>query len=653
MVTFVALRRLLDSSKLRFAAAALFLVAFLVVPYTREQALAIVPLREEPSPTAQPVDPFPSDYVGKYDHGHQMINDPYPDYETAQWKSISKAPYEACRGPHGGLLSRKDEDLMMSGYPRNTSNFPTPIFGSYEAWGLNQSLCADRYSRYGAYGFLQGNDSTRIQNWNDTFGSDQAAEIDWEGVDWSNLQDDCLQRNRKRYRMTETSGGRLVALYKSLDSDSQNSPMPVNGTGNIAQSRTAVVLRSWIGMKYTKNDLYHIRSMIMELSLFSGGEYEVILLIDCQDEELPAEKDSAAWEVFRQKHLPQELRGLAMFFNTKMLGDWYPDIDIHVAILQYFQPTQIFSQLHPQYDYVWQFEMDSRYTGHMYDLLHRATDFAKGQPRKYLWERNSHFYIPTVHGRWEEFIQKVDREMSGHDSVWGPVPVEGLNVEGNASMPPVAHPDDEPGTWGVGEEADLITWLPHFNPVDTEWPFRDRVFNFPQDQETPRWAAVVAMSRISSKLLGLLHKDKVQSGVGLASEMSPISWALYYGLKAVQIPHPIYHDFHWDPVELNLCANPGEPGKVNAGKDSIWSWGQRDDIILNSTFMFNSKFAEKLYRAWLGYDGAEEVSFYRPFFRNCNCIDYVQWETRNPPLCLPPIFLHPVKNLEPVKTKDF
>lgn len=243
----------------------------------------------------------------------------------------------------------------------------------------------------------------------------------------------------------------------------------------------------------------------------------------------------------------------------------------------------------------------------MYDLVHSATEFAKRQPRKYLWERNSHFYIPDVHGSWEEFTRKVDREMHGHDSIWGPHPAEGINIEGNASVPPVAHPEDEPGTWGVGEEADLITWLPHFNPVNTNWPFRDRVFNFPQDQETPRWAAVVAMSRISSKLLGLLHKDKAQLGVGLASEMAPISWALYYGLKAVQIPHPIYHDSKWDPVELNRRANPGEPGKVNAGLDSIWSWGQHDDIILNSTFMFNSEFAEKLYRAWLGYDGAKEV----------------------------------------------
>ncbi|KAI3266490.1 hypothetical protein CBS147309_6207 [Penicillium roqueforti] len=626
---FVALRKFFGSPRRCFAIAALCLV-FFIVPYSREAL--VVPLRVKLSnPTEQPVNPFPSAYATQSRISAQLINDPYPHYDSAEWKSTSKGSYQPCIGPQGRLLSRKDEDMMMSGFRWNTSDFPTPTFGSYESWNLNNSLCADRYSRYGAYGFLEGK-TTRTHNWNGTFGSNEAAEINWEQVDWANLQNDCLQRNSIRYR-TQPSEGKILALYKSLDSDVQ--PREDLNETDKTVPRTAVILRSWIGMKYTENDLYHIRSMLMELSLYSGAEYELILLIDCQGEKLPEETDYAAWKAFKAKHLPQELRSLAVWFNEEMLNDWYPGIDVHVAILQYFQPTQIFSRLHPQYDYVWQFEMDSRYTGHMYDLLHKATEFAKQQPRKYLWERNSHFYMPAVHGTWEEFVKKVDQEMPGHDnsSVWGPHPAEGIDIEGQAIIPPVPYPKDEPGSWGVGEEADLITWLPHFNPVGTDWPFRDRVFNFPQDQETPRWAAVVAMSRISARLLGMLHKDKVKSGVGLASEMSPISWALYYGLKAVQIPQPIYHDAKWDPEELNRHVNPGEPGKVNAGLDSIWSWGQHDNIIYNTTFMFNSEFSEKLYRAWLGYDGAKE------------------WEKNNPRLCLPPIFLHPVKNLESIKTK--
>lgn len=70
------------------------------------------------------------------------------------------------------------------------------------------------------------------------------------------------------------------------------------------------------------------------------------------------------------------------------------------AVLQYFQPVQLFSRLHPQYESVWQFEMDARYTGHFYRLVTQATDFARRQPRKHLWERNSYFYIPASHGTW-------------------------------------------------------------------------------------------------------------------------------------------------------------------------------------------------------------------------------------------------------------
>ena len=179
---------------------------------------------------------------------------------------------------------------------------------------------------------MQGNETARIHDWHGAFGSNEVAEINWEIVDWGNLQQECLQRNSIRYRLAGNSEVRPVALYKPLDSEVLDSPTPSNDTEVGGQPRTAVILRTWLGMKYTENDLYHIRSMVMELSLYSGGEYEVILLIDCQGEELPAESDATAWKFFRKKHLPQELWGLAMFFNAEMLSDWYPDIDVHVYV---------------------------------------------------------------------------------------------------------------------------------------------------------------------------------------------------------------------------------------------------------------------------------------------------------------------------------
>lgn len=153
--------------------------------------------------------------------------------------------------------------------------------------------------------------------------------MNWEQVDWASLQSECVQRNSIRYG--ELFDRKITALYKSLDSHVETRES-LNGSRVSAQPRTAVILRSWLGMKYTENDLYHIRSMVMELSLYSGAEYELILLIDCQGEKLPKETDTAAWKAFEQKHLPSELRGLAVWFNEEMLNDWYPEIDIHVYV---------------------------------------------------------------------------------------------------------------------------------------------------------------------------------------------------------------------------------------------------------------------------------------------------------------------------------
>lgn len=195
---------------------------------------------------------------------------------------------------------------------------------------MNNSLCADRYSRYGAYGYVEGNEP-RIHDRREDSGSNKSAEIDWKQVDWANLQQECLQSNSIQYR-TEANKTKMTALYKSLDSDLQDFQEHLNETEITAEPRTAVILRSWLGMNYTENDLHHIRSMIMELSLYSGAEYELVLLIDCQGEELPEQTDTAAWKAFHEKHLPQELHGLAVWFNERMLNDWYPEIDIHVYV---------------------------------------------------------------------------------------------------------------------------------------------------------------------------------------------------------------------------------------------------------------------------------------------------------------------------------
>lgn len=290
---------------------------------------------------------------------------------------------------------------------------------------------------------------------------------------------------------------------------------------------------------------------------------------------------------------------------------------------EYFQPVQIFSRLHPHFEHLWQFELDSRLTGHYYHFLEQASQFSKQQPRKNLWERNSYFYIPDIHGLWEDFVESVDRSMVDKDSILGPRPAEGISPENGIPTPPEA--EEDIWSWGVGEEADLIHWLPSFDPEHTDWLFRGHTPNFPPQENIPRRVSIVAMSRISARLLRHMHEDKVEMGLGMHSEMSPYSWALFYGLKAVQVPQPIYHAHEWNPFALNNRANAGKPGAINAGSDSIWNANpQTAEIVLNITYMFATPFPERLYRSWLGFDEAEGLK----------------------PMCLPPMLLHPVKNTE-------
>ncbi|KAJ5602245.1 hypothetical protein N7510_011779 [Penicillium lagena] len=568
--------------------------------------------------------PFPTEFAGQHPHDlRRIINNPYPDYNSVSWNSTWQGSHRACVGPYGRVLDRHDEDTMMSGYHWNSSGFPSPIFGSYEAWGLDRDLCADAVSRYGAYGYKHRSD-------NGSPGSDRfnhAEELQWDDVNWANLQQDCLQRNGDRFRTTEPQNKQIWTLDKRWDMaihDELDLSDPEPGI----RPRTAVIMRTWLSKRYTEDDLHYIRAMIMELALHSGGEYEVILLVDCKGTHLPNPTDTFAMDKFKAEHLPKELRDLAVFFNTKILQEWYSEIKAHDPVLQYFQPVQLFSRLHPQYEYLWQFEMDARYTGHLYSLVTKAADFARRQPRKHLWERNSYFYIPAIHGTWKEFGTKVGQDMVDRDSIWGPQPIEDIDLGRHSPVPPVLSQDEDEGAWGVGEEADLITWLPHFDPAGVNWPWGQKIYHFRQQKHTPRRATIVAMSRLSTRLLRVMHKDQSSKGLGLASEMSPISWAMYYGLKAVQVPQPVYHERAWDAAELDRRANSGELGNINGDLNSVWGYKSCDDILLYTSFMWRSSFAERIYRAWLGYDGAET------------------WEKENRPLCLPPIFIHPVKNSE-------
>jgi Protein of unknown function (DUF3405) len=189
---------------------------------------------------------------------------------------------------------------------------------------LDPSLCTDRYSRYAAYGYGENESGqSRIVR-----GGRLPTKANWDEIDWAELQETCLTRNAERYEDRGHDHKKFWSLHLNNNHTVSSHPQRDRSCPRY-KPRSAVVLRSWLGKKYSEHDLHNIRALVMELSLFSGAEYEVIIMIDAQDHALPDPSDERSVDELKQSNLPPELRNLAVFFNRDILRDWYPKINHH------------------------------------------------------------------------------------------------------------------------------------------------------------------------------------------------------------------------------------------------------------------------------------------------------------------------------------
>jgi hypothetical protein len=67
------------------------------------------------------------------------VFDPYPDYNSEQWRRGWKGDFTAYRGPLGTTLDRFKPEDMMSVYRGNQNDFPFPMFGSHESLGFKNT----------------------------------------------------------------------------------------------------------------------------------------------------------------------------------------------------------------------------------------------------------------------------------------------------------------------------------------------------------------------------------------------------------------------------------------------------------------------------------------------------------------------------------
>ena len=556
----------------------------------------------------------------------------------------------------------------LTAYIGTVQGFPSAALGSAKFLNLTGGVCFDRFGRLGPYGYgysqklggtgagLEGDRDGVSEKWS------ASNDIDYREIRWADAQRRCAEANAAHQLQTHQP---LAAVREKQQNDTISQTLDLTEVPR----RIAVVLRTWSDYQYDPEDILTLRALLSELSLDSGAQFSVHFLIHVKDDDLQIWSDAATRQRVLDDSLPAEFHGLGTLWSERQMGliyggvdeTFYDDSPVHGNTRSTFLPLQIFANDHPEFEHFWNLEMDVRYTGHFYELFANAGLWAKQQPRKGLWERNARFYIPLEHGSWEDFLHlsrvqsehgtnsrgNIWRKMKMHSGspetvgeqksrhVWGSNPPAGGNFENVTDIKALSPQEGDKYEWGVGEEADLITFAPIFDPEGTNWPSGDDISGYDIDKaDIPRRASAGTTSRLSRRLLDIMHRETALARHRMASEMWSSTCALHHGLKAVYVPHPVYIDRQWPTDYLAAMLNGGLDGAAGGSRTSVYGEDRMHNLE-GQTWSQNSAFASSLWKRWLGYrvdgEGGEE------------------WELSNEGrMCLPPMLLHPVKQVDMV-----
>lgn len=614
-------------------------------------------------------------------------------------------------------------------YNGRPQGFPQHVSGSYEVLNLPEDVCFERFGRYGPYGFgysqragglgtgENGESEGSPEVWKET------PRVDYRSVDWATVQRRCYHLNADRFtelppktltpygffihdfnsssiqaRAAKDEVATTPAVEKEDDSKKAAEPTEEEETkvsktdkpkaqSQNKKSRTAIVIRCWDEYFFREDDIANIRSMITELSLASGGRYDVHLLVQVKNDAAHAIwADKDVYERRINDVIPEEFRGIVtLWTETQMLALYQgvhdlfsrgPELPVHGVYRGLSMAMQYFAYMHPEYEHFWQWEMDVRYTGHYYDFITKIESWAKAQPRKGLWERNARFYFPKVHGSWDDFSQmarvqsemgtlsadnvwrglpgakgKRPEEMTRNDkTVWGPQRPQDDDDWFEPQNDPIAPSSYEQDRyeWGVDEEADYISLNPMFDPDGTTWALKDDITGYNRSAGLPpRRANIITTARLSRRLLLTMHKMTALKKQFAFPEMWPATVAIQHGFKAVFAPHPMYVDRKWPVEYMASMFNGGRDGGSGGSRTSIF--GDREHNLHGLTWFYNSGFAPNLYRRWLGLkvnnDGGEEFEMTEDKSKKGGqgVGNMPGGEGR---MCLPPMLLHPIKDVD-------
>ncbi|KAK0899066.1 hypothetical protein LTR91_022277 [Friedmanniomyces endolithicus] len=552
--------------------------------------------------------------------------DPYPDWKSAEYLKDHEQMHP-CYLDAEEKVSPPD----TYAYPGVPQHMAQPLYGSYKELGIEENVCFERFGRLGpyGYGYNESEGGLGIVNRSENAGSEkvsrQSGYTDYTSMDWGSAQKRCYDKNKARFDVQQTGRKKRV-------------------------ERHAYVMRTWTGYEYNEYQMLSLRAMITELSLKSGGEYDVHFLVHVKNNSIPIWASPRIYQETLQNNVPREFWNISTLWSEQQMETYYlepfPDnfanmagSSIHGVYRSAHFPLQWFSQQHPHYDFVWNWEMDMRNTGHYWEFHSRVSDWAQNQPRKGLWERSARFWIPEHHGSYANFTNLVERETCDRDiaandlaqngpvPLWGPYqdfPHSGMLAPPNDTIPPTSYEADS-YTWGVGEHADLIVFNPLFDPARTNWVFSWDVTGYNRSLPIPpRRAAIITVARLSKRLLGIMHEETWRMKHSMFPEMWPAALSMHHGLKAVYAPHPVYFDRDWEAGHADEVFN--HPEEV---WESPFGWGEHN--LLGSSFYYNSGFSGALWRRWLGQRENGEGG-------------RREEEGRSGRMCLRGTLLHPVKS---------
>ncbi|MBA7491782.1 hypothetical protein ES702_02330 [subsurface metagenome] len=503
----------------------------------------------------------------------------------------------------------------ISAYDGLPQGMSSALLGSMQEMGINDKVCYDRIARYGRYGFTasSADGGFGLVMRGDTGTTEIFDTQEFHNVTWGTIQDECVQKNQA----TLTH-----------------------------RPRTAFILRTWHTFDYTPHHILMLRAMINELSLRSGGQIYVHFLIHVQDDSLPIFASKKAYDRVLKSSLPEEFEGMGTLWSVPQMKLVYPPPfpesiinfsggDVYEAYRSLHFPTQYFASQHPEFDYFWQWEMDIRVTGHYGELIEKIAEWADKQSRDHLWERSEKFFIPSLHeSSFTSFTKSIIEETKA--SKIPPVSGPMLPTEQLLPIP------NQPAPSKDQDVTDLITLSPLFNPERTQWAFHDDITGYPDLERPPTRAALIAASRMSRRLLLLMHQETYAHKHTMFPEMYPASIALHYGLKAVYAPITTYFDRDWSPKHADEIFNNGKlrPESFTAGMDNGGGhfhaeggsvFGPGEHVFRGASWYSNAGFAGYLWRRWLGEE------------KDNGEIDWELGEGRGR-MCLPMMVLHPVKN---------